>query len=113
MKYVEAIGRNPGEQYQHSHLYAVDDDGNYFPMCIYGWNRSDGEGFSIFRGHSGSKGLCKICKRRVEANLPPIKDGSKHKTKWLVRFSRRISKLCTQPTKSIRGYDARILRRCT
>jgi hypothetical protein len=81
--YVEAIGRNPGEERQHSHLYAVID-GDYTPMCRYGWNRSDGEGFSIFRGHRGAKGLCGICDRRRVSGLAPVHSvpGS-HKTKWL------------------------------
>ena len=83
MKYIEAIGRNPGEEHQHSHLYVVDDEYDHIPMCIYGWNRSDGERFSIFRGWSGSKGLCKICQRRAKAGLPPITGNAKHKTKWL------------------------------
>ena len=84
MKYVEAIGRNPGEELQHSHLYAVLPAGDYMPMCRYGWNRFNGAALSIFRGHSGAKGLCKICQKRVDSNLPPIEavHGS-HKTKWL------------------------------
>lgn len=92
--YVEAIGRNPGEEYGHSHLY-VETPGefsgpphyegpDYLPMCQYGWNRGDGDSFSIFRGHSGSKGLCKLCQRRRDLGLPGVeaKPGS-HKTKWL------------------------------
>jgi hypothetical protein len=83
-KYTEAIGRNPGEEAQHSHLYAILPDHDYMPMCRYGWNRSDGEGFSIFRGHSGARGLCRTCQKRAAANLPPVPGvpGS-HKTKWL------------------------------
>ena len=81
--YVEAIGRNPGEELQHSHLYAELEDHSYLPMCIYGWNRSDGEGFSILRGWSGAKGLCTTCHKRREAGLPPVEDGRGHKTKWI------------------------------
>lgn len=93
--YVEAIGRNPGEEKQHSHLYVEINEPasaivglgtrtGYLPMCRKGWNRSDGAGFSIFRGHRGARGLCKVCARRAAANLPGIeaKPGS-HKTKWL------------------------------
>lgn len=82
--YIEAIGRNPGEEKNHSHLYAVDDNGDYLPMCRYGWNRSNGEAFSIFRGWRGRKGLCRMCKKKAEKNLPPVeaKENS-HKTKWL------------------------------
>ena len=84
MEYVQAIGRNPGEEKQHSHLYAEVAPGDYMPMCRYGWNRSNGAGFSIFRGWSGDRGLCAICRRRRDAGLPPVEavPGS-HKTKWL------------------------------
>ncbi len=95
--YVEAIGRNPGEQYGRSHLYVeagqatdiasltgLGSRTGYLPMCRHGWNRSDGEGFSIFRGHRGSRGLCKVCQKRREKGLPGVESrpGS-HKTKWL------------------------------
>jgi hypothetical protein len=92
--YVEAIGRNPGEERQHSHLYVVDERPDpkdsrlvvtgYLPMCRKGWNRSDGESFSILRGHRGKRGLCKVCAKRRDAGLPGVesKPGS-HKTKWL------------------------------
>lgn len=83
MKYIEAIGRNPGEEYQHSHLYAVDEKHDHVLMCIYGWNRSNGTRLSIFRGHRGAKGLCKICEHRAKMNLLPLTDGASHKTKWL------------------------------
>jgi len=96
-EYVEAIGRNPGEEKKHSHLYLKISEPidiasmahlgattGYLPMCLYGWNRSNGEAFSIFRGHSGTKGLCKICKKRAEQDLPGIEARSNsHKTKWL------------------------------
>ena len=80
--YVEAIGRNPGEENQHSHLYAIMEDGGYLPMCIYGWNRMDGERFSILRGLAGKRGLCGICQKRRDFKLPPLREGL-HKTKWL------------------------------
>ena len=96
-EFIEAIGRNDNEEKQHSHLYIkisppsdiasmtyLGATTGYLPMCRYGWNRSNGEGFSIFRGHTGDKGLCKICGQRARQGLPGIeaKTGS-HKTKWL------------------------------
>jgi hypothetical protein len=82
--YVEAIGRNDGEELNHSHLYAIDENGEYWPMCIYGWNRSDGESFSILRGHIGARGTCKICLKRKAAGKEPIYNAvDSHKTKWL------------------------------
>lgn len=81
--YVEAIGRNTNEDKGHSHLYEKKGE-DYTPMCMYGWNRSNGVAFSIFRGHRGARGLCKICEKRKAAELPgvPAKANS-HKTKWL------------------------------
>jgi hypothetical protein len=84
VRYVSAIGRNPGEELGRSHLYAELDGGDYLPMCRWGWNRSDGAGFSIFRGHMGARGLCAICQRRREEGKQPVdaKPGS-HKTRWI------------------------------
>lgn len=85
MKYIEAVGRNVAEMEGHSHLYTIDTNGlPELPMCRYGWNRSDGERFSILRGWRGGRGLCRICERRAEAGLPGVecKPGS-HKTKWI------------------------------
>lgn len=79
--FVEAIGRNPGEDLI-SHLY--EDFGDYYlPMCRKGWNRSNGAGFSIFRGHSGLRGLCKDCEKNRRADWPAKEaiPGS-HKTKY-------------------------------
>ena len=79
--YIPGIGRNPGEEHLHTHLYRNTEDG-LRPMCMYGWNRSDGRSISIFRGQGGSKGLCRICKRRAAGNLPPVPP-TYHKTKGL------------------------------
>lgn len=64
------------------HTYVETSEG-LFPMCGYGWNRSDGTRFSIFRGSPGTTGDCKICARRIAAGLPPVMDGFPHKTRWL------------------------------
>ncbi len=66
-----------------SHTYAMMADGELWPMCGYGWNRSDGRRFSIFRDAPGTEGSCKLCRRNVAAGKPPIFDGFPHKTKWL------------------------------
>lgn len=83
-EFTEAIGRNHGEEKQHSHLYERMPEGGYKPMCRHGWNRGDGEGFGILRGHSGKRGLCRVCLKRRDANLLAVDSvpGS-HKTKWL------------------------------
>lgn len=65
-----------------SHTYAEMDDGELWPMCGYGWNRSGGHRFSILRGSPGTEGDCKLCRRNVAANKPPVLDGFDHKTRW-------------------------------
>lgn len=82
-RYCEAIGRNPGEEKGHSHLYYIDKKGNYWPLCMYGWNRSDGERLSIFRGHSGQRGLCKLCEKARAEGSKGIRKPVPHKTRWL------------------------------
>lgn len=65
------------------HTYAMMADGELWPMCGYGWNRSGGTAFSIFRGSPGTEGDCKLCRKNVAAGKPPVFDGFPHKTKWL------------------------------
>lgn len=84
--YREGIDRNKGCEGHYpkvSHTYAMMSDGELWPMCGYGWNRSNGERFSILRQVPGSRGACKICAKRIVAGKPPVLDGFKHKTRWL------------------------------
>lgn len=82
--YTTGIGRNPGDEHRTAHLYAIHDDGSYLPMCRKGWNRSDGERFSILRGNVGTKGTCKTCEARKAAGLHGVESvPNSHKTKWL------------------------------
>ena len=83
--YREGTDRNEGcggYRVKNSHTYAETNEG-LFPMCGYGWNRSDGTAFSIFRGSPDTEGSCKICQKNIAAGKPPVKDGFPHKTKWL------------------------------
>ena len=66
-----------------SHTYAMTAAGGLWPMCDLGWNRSDGERFSIFRGTPGSEGDCETCAQRVREGLRPILRAKPHKTRWL------------------------------
>ncbi len=66
-----------------SHTYAMMSNGDLYPMCGYGWNRSDGHGFSILRQEPGTQGDCKLCGKNVAAGKEPVYDGFDHKTKWL------------------------------
>ena len=68
---------------KHSHTYAMMADGELWPMCGYGWNRSGGERFSILRSFPGSEGSCGLCRKNVRAGKPPVTDGFPHKTRWL------------------------------
>ena len=81
VKYYRS-GRCRNNAYALTHTYAECEDG-LWPMCGYGWNRRDGEGFSIFRGSPDTEGDCKLCRMNVEAGKPPVRDGFKHKTRWL------------------------------
>lgn len=66
-----------------SHTYAMMSDGDLWPMCGYGWNRSNGDRFSISRGTPGTEGDCKVCARNVRLKKPPVTEGHEHKTRWL------------------------------
>jgi len=67
--YLEGQDRN--EPYALSHTYALTEAGNYWPMCGYGWNRSNGTRLSIFRNPPGSEGDCKLCRRNVAEGKRP------------------------------------------
>lgn len=67
-----------------SHTYAtIEGDDSLYPMCGYGWNRSDGDRYSIFRGSFGTEGNCKQCQKNLREGKPPVIGGWSHKTKWL------------------------------
>lgn len=77
-EYVSGVDRN-NPDLARAHLYKQSKSGALLPMCDYGWNRSDGQAFSILRGWTSARGDCKICERRANAGLPPIKKARKHK----------------------------------
>lgn len=80
--YVSGADRNNPDRAR-SHLYARTSAGNLWPMCDYGWNRSNGARFSILRGWGSARGACVTCQRRADAGLRPITQARKHKTRWL------------------------------
>ena len=80
--YIEGADRNNPDEAR-SHLYAITAAGNYWPMCDYGWNRSNGNRMSILRGVGSARGLCAICQRRRDAGLRPVIKPRPHKTRWL------------------------------
>lgn len=75
-------GQDRNDPNARSHTYVETTDG-LLPMCSYGWNRSDGEAFSIFRSSYGTEGKCKICRKRLAAGLGPVEKAFPHKTRWL------------------------------
>lgn len=53
----------------HEYEGPFSDLGN--PMCVRGWNRDDGEGYSIWRGNA-PYGVCKVCTRRIAEDRPSV-----------------------------------------
>lgn len=81
-RYVLGADRNNPNEAK-AHWYVADAEGELWPMCDYGWNRSNGQSFSILRGWDSRRGICSICEKRGKENLPPIFTAKEHKTKWL------------------------------
>lgn len=77
-EYITGLDRN--DQHLVAHLYCGEFNEPGDPMCARGWNRSDGEGYSIFR-NCGDR-ICKVCLRRAEENRTPVAS-VKRKTRWL------------------------------
>jgi hypothetical protein len=71
-KYRPGLRRWPAAQ--RAHLYEIGEHSMDFgnPMCLYGWTDPNREGYSIWRGNVGPKGICKICIRRAEEGLAGI-----------------------------------------
>lgn len=68
--YITGLGRD----YPHpklAHLYQGNMADPGLPMCRHGWNRDDGQSYSIWRNNIGSDGVCAVCLRRAIAG----KDG--------------------------------------
>lgn len=80
--YISGVCRNEPDKNK-THLYAKTAAGRLWPMCGYGWNRSNGHRLSILRGWTSPRGPCSICERRVNADLRPWHKSFPHKTRWL------------------------------
>jgi len=78
--YITGHDRNEPDVVTHIYKGNFSDPG--LPMCVRGWNRSDGEGYSILRGNVGNVGLCKICVRRTLSGKDGV-SSRKRKTKWI------------------------------
>lgn len=69
--YIIGLGRDYPYPFI-SHLYQGSYAKPEGPMCHYGANRDNGDGFSIWRGNVGKRGVCKICMKRARAGLDHI-----------------------------------------
>lgn len=76
------VGQDRNDMNVVSHLYRGNYTNPGLPMCVRGWNRSGGKGYSIFRGVTGNVGICKICVRRALADKNGV-PSRKRKTKWI------------------------------
>jgi hypothetical protein len=79
-KYV--VGQDRNDDTIVSHLYRGTFAEPGQPMCLRGWNRSGGEGYSIFRDAVTNNKVCRICMRRAKEGKEPM-PSRKRKTKWL------------------------------
>lgn len=75
------IGQDRNDETLVAHLYQGDMKNPGNPMCVRGWNRSDGKGYSIFR-NIATGGICMICLRRANEKRPSV-PSRYHKTKWI------------------------------
>lgn len=80
--YLTGVDRNNPDQAR-SHLYATTAAGHLWPMCDYGWNRSDGARFSILRGWTSKRGQCRLCEARRASGRRPVIRARPHPTRWL------------------------------
>lgn len=70
--YITGLPRDENAENKVAHLYEGDFGNVGNPMCRRGWNRRDGEGYSIFRNNVGNKGICKVCIRRAKLGLKGV-----------------------------------------
>ena len=78
-EYITGQDRNDDTLVAHLYRGTFSEPGN--PMCLRGWNRSDGDCYSIFRNLPGVK-ICSICSRRASQNKDSV-SSKKRKTRWI------------------------------
>lgn len=76
------IGQDRNEEKAVPHLYRGTFERVGDPMCVRGWNRLNGHGWSIFRNTEPESSVCRVCLRRANAKKPPVKERDRP-TKWL------------------------------
>lgn len=55
-----------------AHLYKGDFASPGLPMCRYGWNRDNGQSYSIWRNNPGTADICKTCLKRAKQGLSGV-----------------------------------------
>jgi hypothetical protein len=68
--YILGLGRDHPHP-KLAHLYHGDFNEPGLAMCLRGYNRGV-DGYSIWRGNVGERGICKTCLRRAGAGLPGV-----------------------------------------
>lgn len=73
-QYVPGLERDPTAHKRfRSHLYDGDHSDPGKPLCLRGYNRQE-DGWSIWRGNIGEKGICKTCKKRADLGLDGVEN---------------------------------------
>lgn len=73
--YILGLGRDvPHPPLAHLYKGTFAEPG--LPMCPHGWNRDNGQSYSIWRGNVGTKGICKTCLRRAREGRDGIQPRS-------------------------------------
>ena len=86
--YGIGISRDDRGEKTVAHLYKLDDGTFGKPMCEKGYTHGI-YGYSIFRGHTSPKGICKTCMKRALEGL----EGVDFKLKSFDNFSQEDQKL--------------------
>jgi len=69
--YITGLGRDyPHPKIAHLYEGPIENPGN--PMCRRGWNRDEGQSYSIWRNNIGSHGVCQVCVRRAQKGLKGV-----------------------------------------
>lgn len=76
-----------------THLYEGSFGNIGKPMCTRGWNRSCGQGISIWRGNIGELGICEVCLKRAAKGLNGIDCKYPRKLKKRIKFLKNYSPL--------------------
>lgn len=82
--YRPGMDRSPEGGNRVTHLYTIGKDIMDFqlPMCFRGWNRDNGESYSIWRGNISNKGICLICFKRAKEGRNGVMSKAKGSDKY-------------------------------